>query len=146
FGTTLVASGAIRALDDDSQACIAPEVQAGQAPGPASDVYGVGALLYSMLTGSAPGPELQPPSRVHPDAAPELDAIVVRCLAANPAERFERVSDITHALLPLVATSPEPEQDEFGVDLEIDVDIATSLAPPVPRAAGPASAPQSSPN
>jgi serine/threonine protein kinase len=143
FGSALIQSGAFRVLDTDSQACLAPEVRAGQPPTVASDVYGVGALLYSMLTGSAPSANPLPPSRVHADATPELDAVVMRCLADDPAERYAAVGDITHALMPLVAASPEPDGDEFGVDVEIDVDIATSLAPPRPAAWQ--SAPQSSP-
>ena len=142
FGTALMQSGAFGVLDTESQACLAPEVRNGQAPSIASDVYGVGALLYSMLTGSAPSATPLPPSRMHPDATPELDAVVARCLAQDPAERYERVGEISHALLPLVAATPESEHDEFGVDVEIDIDIATSLAPPRP---GQPSALQSSP-
>ena len=124
-----------RWLDPLSQACLAPELRAGQQAGPASDVYGVGALLQLMLTGAPPSEPFLPPSSVHPDATPELDAIVAQCLAPDPRLRFARIEDVAQALLPLVAASPEPVSNEFGVDLEIDVDIATSLAPPAPRPA-----------
>jgi hypothetical protein len=130
-------------LDPTSQACLAPELRAGGHPDISSDVYGVGALLQLMLTGAPPSEPLVPPTSVHPDAPPELDAIVSRCLALNPSQRFGSVDEIARALLPLVAVSPEPESQEFGVDLEIDVDIATSLAPPAPR---PAAAPRGAPN
>jgi len=120
-------------LDPTSQACLAPELRAGGHPDIASDVYGVGALLQLMLTGAPPSDPLTPPTRVHPDAPPELDAIIARCLALDPSQRFATVDEIAQALLPLVAVSPEPDSQEFGVDLEIDVDIATSLAPPAPR-------------
>ena len=91
-----------------------------------SDVYGVGALLYAMLTGSAPVEPLVPPSKVHPDAGAELDALVLRCLSADPALRLPSVSSVAEALLTLVAEAPEADADEFGVDVEIDVDIAMS--------------------
>jgi serine/threonine protein kinase len=124
-----------RWLDPVSQACLAPELLAGQQLSEACDVYGVGALLQLMLTGAPPSEPFLPPSSVHPDATPELDAIVAQCLAPDPRLRFARIEDVAQALLPLVATSPEPVSNEFGVDLEIDVDIATSLAPPAPRPA-----------
>ena len=122
-------------LDPISQACLAPELRAGGRPDISSDVYGVGALLQLMLTGAPPSEPLVLPTSVHPDAPPELDAIVARCLALDPSQRFGGVEEIAQALLPLVAVSPEPDSQEFGVDLEIDVDIATSLAPPAPRPA-----------
>ena len=131
----IAAGGGWRRLDPVSQACLAPELRAGARPEVASDVYGVGALLQLMLTGAPPSEPLVMPTSVHPDAPPELDAIVARCLATDPSQRFARVEEIAQALLPLVAASPEPATDEFGVDLEIDVDIATSLAPPAPRPA-----------
>jgi eukaryotic-like serine/threonine-protein kinase len=128
-------------LDPVSQACLAPELRAGGRPSIASDVYGVGALLQLMLTGAPPSQPPLPPTSVHPDAPAELDAIVARCLALDPSQRFAGVDAIAQALLPLVADTPEPDSQEFGVDLEIDVDIATSLAPPAPRASALRSAP-----
>ena len=136
----IAAGGSWHGLDPVSQACLAPEVRAGAQPQVASDVYGVGALLQLMLTGAPPSEPFTPPTSVHPDAPPELDAIVARCLAPDPAQRFARVEDVAEALLPLVAATPEPASDEFGVDLEIDVDIATSLAPPAPRQSAPRAA------
>lgn len=73
-----------------------------------ADIYGVGAVLYEMLTGRAPfeansfaegyqkvmHDEVVPPSkRLPPDQADAfpagLDAIVLRCLARPPAERIQ---------------------------------------------------------
>src|SRR5213592_5091600 len=43
--------------DDSSAAYMAPEVRAGEAGDPASDVYSVTANIYAALTGNAPDPD-----------------------------------------------------------------------------------------
>jgi tetratricopeptide (TPR) repeat protein len=80
--------------------------------GRASDVYGLGALLYAMLTGEPPSGhsdslieamaaverEPPPPSRLRPDVPAALDAICARCLRRSPAERYESATDVAAAL------------------------------------------------
>jgi len=81
----------------------APEQVLGQAITTATDVYGLGLLLYLLLSGQmAPqrkeGSDLPPPSRAVGDAAErrriagDLDTIVLRALKADPAERYPTVS------------------------------------------------------
>ncbi|MGE0708299.1 MAG: protein kinase [Planctomycetota bacterium] len=81
----------------------APEQARGERDvGPTADVFGLGATLYAMLTGQAPytgetlievvlrmqaGPP-DPPSRLRPELSRELEAICLRCLEADPAERY----------------------------------------------------------
>jgi serine/threonine protein kinase len=146
----LANSGQWRLLEPTEQAFLAPEVRAGGSAGPSSDVYGVGALFYALLVGDAPGAAYVPVSQVRDDVSTELDDTIASCLAADPAQRFAHVQDIGQALLHLVAGTPEPEHDEFGVDLEIDVDIAASVFPPAPAPARkippPAASRGSSPN
>lgn len=134
----LANSGRFRLLDGHSQIYIAPEVVAGQPATAASDVFGVGALLYALLTGNAPVAARVSPSSVHPDASGGIDALVERCLAADPGARYPNANAVSAALLPLVAGTPElaPGGGDFGVDLEIDVDIAASIAPPPQRPRG----------
>ncbi|HEX3481926.1 MAG TPA: hypothetical protein VHT91_43230 [Kofleriaceae bacterium] len=68
---------------------VAPEAAAG-APGPASDVYAIGALLYEALVG-APlergGPR---PSDVIDGVNTQLDEIVARACHRDPTRRFGR--------------------------------------------------------
>jgi eukaryotic-like serine/threonine-protein kinase len=138
-GLALIKSRKWSLLPAEDQAFLAPEVKAGHMPDVRSDVFGVGALLYVLLTGRSPNDEFAAPSQVHPDATPELDAILLRCLAMDPAARFPSPEAVVQALLPLTASSPESEVGEFGAsNMEIDVDIAFSLAPPAPsHAPGP---------
>lgn len=137
LGSALVKLGRSELLPPAEQAFLAPEVKSGGVPTTRSDVFGVGALLYALLTARSPLDAFVIPSQVRPDASPMLDAVMMRSLAADPEERYATVGDVVREILPLVAAAPEPVEDDFEVDVEIDVDVAASLAPP--RAAAPAS-------
>ena len=90
------------------EAILAPETV-----GPAADVYGVGCIAHFLLTGRAPfeGNNLveicaahvheapQPPSTYALDVPPELDALVLRCLAKSPDAR-PTTRELEAALLP----------------------------------------------
>ncbi len=83
---------------------MAPEQARGQPQGLgiATDVYGLGAVLYELLCGRPPflGPTaretlrrvleapLEPPGALRERISPDLDAICLRCLARDPGERY----------------------------------------------------------
>ncbi len=76
---------------------LAPEQLRGQPVGPASDVFGLGAVLHELLAGGPafPGNDpdgvarrilsgaRRPPSADRPDVPPEVDAVVLRALAID---------------------------------------------------------------
>jgi serine/threonine-protein kinase len=73
-----------------------------------TDVYGLGAILYEILTGHPPfaGRDLQtllrqvrheepvPPRECWPDVPPAVEAVCLRALAKNPAERYASAADV----------------------------------------------------
>jgi serine/threonine-protein kinase len=96
-------------------AFMAPE-QAGEdlvPVGPHSDIYALGAILYMLLTGVPPydGPTplstilkvLEPgppraPRELRPDAPPELERIVMKCMAKRPADRYHSAGALADEL------------------------------------------------
>ncbi|WP_460446919.1 serine/threonine-protein kinase, partial [Angustibacter aerolatus] len=66
-----------------------PVVLAGEAPGPASDVYGLGAMAWFALTGAPPpAPPLRRPlAELVPTVSPALLAVDERAVDADPARR-----------------------------------------------------------
>lgn len=102
-------------------AYLSPEaITAPDTLGPAADIYALGAVGYFLLTGepvftgatvveicghhvhSAPVP---PSERASVHLSAELEALILRCLAKKPAERFGGVRELRRALLAL----PEAE-------------------------------------
>jgi serine/threonine-protein kinase len=77
-----------------------------------SDIYSVGALGYFMATGQAPFGDRSPikliaahlyespaPLTSHrSDVPPDLEAVILKCLLKNPADRFPDISSLAAAL------------------------------------------------
>jgi serine/threonine protein kinase len=131
-GSALVKARRIDLLPEAEQAFLAPEVKAGGELDVRTDVFGVGALLYALLTARSPLDAFVIPSQLRDDASPELDALMMRCLASDKTQRFGSIDQLVRALLPLVAAAPTPLDDDFSMEIEIDIDVATSFAPPAP--------------
>jgi serine/threonine-protein kinase len=87
-----------------------------------SDVYSLGCMLFTLITGklvfTADGSgELlamqmfanpEPPSRHVTGVPPEVDALVLRCLAKDPAARFASGTELAAALGVLLGTASYP--------------------------------------
>jgi eukaryotic-like serine/threonine-protein kinase len=75
-----------------------------------TDSYGLGAILYEVLTGQPPftGSDTKevlrkvrqedphPPSRMHPEVPETLEKICLKAIAKNPADRYEHAVDLAH--------------------------------------------------
>jgi serine/threonine protein kinase len=80
-----------------------PEQYRGQAE-PAGDIYALGATIHHLLTRQ--DPRLEPPftfaerpiGRVNPQVTPAFEAIIMRCLAYDPKDRFADAKALKDAL------------------------------------------------
>ncbi|MGZ3581430.1 MAG: serine/threonine protein kinase [Ktedonobacterales bacterium] len=75
--------------------------------GPWSDVYGLGATLYHLLTGHIPPTAVERvaldnalvrPAIINPHVSPRIDAAIVRALALRPVDRFRSMAEFKGAL------------------------------------------------
>jgi eukaryotic-like serine/threonine-protein kinase len=85
----------------------APEQQAQLEVSPASDIYSMGATLYTLLTNQVPPnalsresglSELIPAREVSPDVPPYLSLVANRALALRPDTRYETAESFANAL------------------------------------------------
>lgn len=56
-----------------------------------ADIYSLGVVCYEMLTGKVPVGKFSLPSQLNKSLPPEIDAIVLKCLASDPAHRYASV-------------------------------------------------------
>jgi serine/threonine-protein kinase len=108
-GANLTVAGTITG----SPLFMAPEQAGGeQKPDARSDIYSLGAVAYYLLTGQPPFDSknaikvlvahlhepVVPPSHHRPEVPPDLEAVVMRCLAKEPDERFGDATTLGQAL------------------------------------------------
>jgi dipeptidyl aminopeptidase/acylaminoacyl peptidase len=93
-------------------AYMSPEQAEGRTVDHRSDIFTLGILLYEMATGRRPfhGESAmsilsaiikdtpRPAADVNPHVSPELDRIIRRCLAKDPAGRYQSALDLRHDL------------------------------------------------
>jgi WD40 repeat protein len=101
-------------------AYMAPEQAEGRGNDESADVYGLGAILYELLTGQPPYPGTdtaevlrqvragQPPrpSAVIPTVPPALEAVCVKAMARDPSERYPSAAALAGEVQHWLADEP----------------------------------------
>lgn len=93
---------------------MAPEQVLGKEADVRSDIYSMGLVLHECLTGKTTflGPDVlerqlkempDPPGKSVPGIPPELDAIVMKCIAKDPKDRYQTVRDLVTDLRAVTA-------------------------------------------
>ncbi|MEV0850423.1 protein kinase [Streptomyces sp. NPDC049954] len=122
-----------------------------------ADVYGLGALLYHLMTGSVPGPpgRVLPPHELLPDVPATVSAVIAKAMAPDREDRFSSAAELMDALRrlrntpapagraePVAATGPVREQTPAASVAEPVSSVAEAVSPvaePASSVAEPAS-------
>jgi serine/threonine-protein kinase len=130
---------------------LSPEQAQGKQVDARSDLYSLGAVLYEMVTAQPPfvgdsafavasqhvHDQPVPASKLNPDVTPALDAVIMRALAKNPANRYGSAQEFradlerVRAGLPVEATPLLPSSAATQV---IDRSRQTAVMQPQPSA------------
>jgi hypothetical protein len=122
------------------KACLPPEAKAGTPGGARTSVFGIGAILYELVTGAAVGPGMRRPSEVVSGLSPGFEAVLAKALVSDAAHRpddLNALAQALHQLAPAGSASPPPaDTSHLDHDAGFEVDVSMSMLPPVPQPGG----------
>ncbi len=124
---------------------LSPEQARGEAVDARSDVYATGCVLYELLTGQPPFVGDNPvsvayqhvredpraPSDLNRDVPPDVDAVVLKALAKNRANRYQSAAEMRSDVLRAAAGRPV-----LATPVLREMDQPPLLPPPPPVAGG----------
>lgn len=101
-------------------AYLSPEQARGEHVDARSDIYSAGCLLYELVTGAPPfvgdspvavayqhvREDPVPPTEYDPSLSSDVDAVVLKAMAKNPANRYQSAQEMREDLLRAVAGQP----------------------------------------
>lgn len=151
FGLALFLESGTRGETFGTPHYMSPEqaVSSAQA-GPASDLYGVGVILYEMFTGQLPFDAADPldvammhvndapplPRRIRPEISPAVEAVILRALAKEPDDRYASGSDLADALDSALSAAvvPPPTAPSLSIPQRVTMAFENQPLPPLPAA------------
>ena len=116
-----------------------------------SDLYALGATIYTLLTGQMPvesvqrtvGIPLPPPTSLNPHVSRRVEAIILKAMALLPADRYQTAAEFKAALVKAQAPAPLEEELPATVTLqtittpEPVAEPAVAVALPIPASPAP---------
>jgi hypothetical protein len=108
---------------------MAPEQARGEPVSPRTDQYALGIVLYEMLTGTTPyradTPQAvvyqhiysppPPPREKNPEISPALEAVILRALAKDPADRYPTMADFAEAVRGAMHPGAAPTEPDLAL-------------------------------
>jgi serine/threonine-protein kinase len=128
-------------------AYLAPEQLTGRTADARSDVYGLGAVLYEMVTGNkvfmgdtpaeVAGNALHSrparPSAINPNVPASFEGILSKALARDPDARYQTAADLRADLLECARGGPPAVVEDGTVAMAAEADATRALTMPVPQ-------------
>ncbi|WP_024801363.1 Stk1 family PASTA domain-containing Ser/Thr kinase [Nocardia sp. BMG51109] len=122
---------------------LSPEQARGETVDARSDVYSVGCVLYEILTGEPPFTGDSPvavayqhvredprlPSLVHPGVPRELDSVILKAMAKNPANRYQTAAEMRADLIRVLG-GQKPQAPMVMTDEDRTTILGSTEPPP----------------
>ena len=177
FGVAKMAGGDITSTGQllGTPAYMPPEQFTGSPVDGRTDIFSLGVILYRMATGEQPFPgetlsavsykivytDPVPPSRLNPAVPQSLEAVILKCMAKSPFDRFQSGEELAMALAAVQQSVAAPASyrpaPQGAADIPVEKvpmplpetpvapPVVASMPPAVPQATAPSSASSSHP-